>query len=84
METRRTVSIKDVAKAANVSLATVSRVINNSDNVKPKMRELVQDTIRELGYSPNHAERSLVKRKTNCMKNIDKKINFCYTMMVEK
>lgn len=67
METRKTVSIKDVARTANVSLATVSRVINNSENVKLEMRELVQNTIRELGYSPNHAARSLVKRKTNCI-----------------
>lgn len=67
-ETRKkNVSIKDVAKAAQVSLATVSRVVNNSDKVAPSMRERVMDTIKELGYSPNHAARTLVKHKTNCI-----------------
>lgn len=58
------ITIKDVAKAAGVSLATVSRVINNSDKVKFKLRNKVLKTIEELGYLPNQAARSLVMRKT--------------------
>lgn len=65
--TKRSVSIKDVAREANVSLATVSRVVNNVDKVKPEMRERVQATIDRLGYSPNNAARSLVKQRTNAI-----------------
>ncbi|MFA9379457.1 MAG: LacI family DNA-binding transcriptional regulator [Acetanaerobacterium sp.] len=57
------VTIKEVAKAANVSLATVSRVINNADNVAPKMRERVLAAIKELGYFPNNIARALVNRR---------------------
>lgn len=64
---RKSVSIKDVAKEANVSLATVSRVVNNFDKVKPEMRARVQEAIDRLGYSPNNAARSLVKKKTNAI-----------------
>lgn len=60
----KTVTIRDVANAAGVSLATVSRVINNPDSVKPVRRSLVEQAIRELGYSPNQAARVLVKRET--------------------
>lgn len=53
------VSIKDVAKLANVSIATVSRAINNSNKVTPKTRAAVLSAIRELQYYPNAAARSL-------------------------
>lgn len=66
MGTKR-VSIKDVAKRANVSIATVSRVVNKIDGVKPQMKEKVLDAIKELGYSPNTAARSLVRRRTNAI-----------------
>lgn len=46
------VTIKDVAKVANVSIATVSRVINGYDNVDEKTRKKVLKAIRELGYKP--------------------------------
>lgn len=58
------ITIKDVAKAAGVSIATVSRVINNSDKVKSGRRDKVLKAIEELGYLPNQAARSLVKNKT--------------------
>ncbi len=66
MGTKR-VSIKDVAKRANVSIATVSRVVNKIDGVKPQMKEKVLEAIKELGYSPNTAARSLVKQRTNAI-----------------
>ncbi|MEG1367323.1 MAG: LacI family DNA-binding transcriptional regulator, partial [Oscillospiraceae bacterium] len=44
------VTVKDVAKRADVSLATVSRVINAATNVSPEIRARVQLAIRELGY----------------------------------
>jgi len=59
------VTIKDVAKKAGVSIATVSRVLNNSDHpLDPVTRQKVLDAIEELGYIPNAAARSLQLRKT--------------------
>lgn len=52
-------SLTDVAKRAQVSIATVSRVINNSDKVVPKTRDLVNRAMLELGYRPNRVARRL-------------------------
>lgn len=58
------VTIYDVAGAAKVSLATVSRVMNNPDKVNPETRERVLRVIKELGYRPNAIARGLASRKT--------------------
>ena len=58
-------TIKDVAKKANVSVATVSRVINNTGYVNHETRKIVEDAISELGYVPNELARSLFKKKSN-------------------
>lgn len=52
-------SLTDVAKRAQVSIATVSRVINNSAKVVPETREVVHQAMRELGYKPNRVARRL-------------------------
>lgn len=57
-------TIKDIARRANVSDATVSRVINNSPNVKPQTREKVQRVIEELNYYPNSLARGMKSKKT--------------------
>lgn len=59
------VTIKDVAKAAGVSVATVSRVLNNSAAVSPAAAENVNNAIKKLGYSPNFLGRNLRKCETN-------------------
>ncbi len=59
------VTIKDVAKAAGVSVATVSRVLNNSATVSAAATEQVNDAIEKLGYSPNFLGRNLRKCETN-------------------
>lgn len=59
------VTIKDVAKAAGVSVATVSRVLNNSATVSEVATEQVNNAIKELGYSPNFLGRNLRKCETN-------------------
>ena len=57
-------TIYDVAGAAKVSLATVSRVMNNPEKVNPETREKVLRVIKELGYRPNAIARGLASRKT--------------------
>jgi len=58
------VTIKDVAKKANVSISTVSRVINDSKPVSDEIKKRVFDVIEELGYKPNPVARSLVMKKS--------------------
>lgn len=58
-------TIKDVAKYAGVSVATVSRVLNGSDNVKESTSKLVHEAIDTLEYEPNYLGRNLRKRETN-------------------
>ena len=58
-------SQRDVAKRANVSFMTVSRVVNGHSNVKKETREKVLKVISELGYYPNAAARALNRNKTN-------------------
>ncbi len=57
------VTIKDVAKKANVSISTVSRVINSSKPVSDDIKKRVYDVIEELGYTPNPVARSLVMKR---------------------
>ena len=57
-------NIYDVAAAAKVSLATVSRVMNKPEKVNPETRERVLRVIKELGYRPNAIARGLASRKS--------------------
>lgn len=59
-----TVTIYDVAREANVSMATVSRVVNGNPNVKPTTRKKVLDVISRLEYRPNAVARGLASKKT--------------------
>ncbi len=58
-------TIKDVAKMADVSISTVSRVINDSKPVSPEARRRVLHAIDALDYKPNEVARSLVTKKSN-------------------
>lgn len=59
-------NIHDVAAAAGVSAATVSRVLNPaSDTVRPETRQRVVEAIERLGYRPNDLARALLHRRTN-------------------
>ncbi len=58
-------TLQDVAAAANVSTATVSRALNNPDAVVHETRERVLDAVARLGYSPNFGARALAARRTN-------------------
>ncbi|PPA69354.1 LacI family DNA-binding transcriptional regulator [Jeotgalibacillus proteolyticus] len=55
-------TIKEVAKKAGVSVATVSRVINNKGYVHEDTRKAVDQAIKDLGYKPNSVARSLYKK----------------------
>lgn len=61
------VKIVDVAKEANVSVATVSRVVNNIPLVNEETKQRVQAAIKKTGYKPNAIARSLKIQKTNTL-----------------
>jgi len=69
-----TVTIKDVAKKAGVSVATVSRAMQKEEMVRPKTRRKVLDAARELNYHVDMGARSLIKKQTKtiglCICNI--------------
>ncbi|MGB9679827.1 MAG: LacI family DNA-binding transcriptional regulator [Thermoanaerobacteraceae bacterium] len=58
-------TIKDVAREAKVSIATVSRVLNNSAVVTDETKQRVLDAIKKTGYKPNALARSLKIQKTH-------------------
>lgn len=58
------ISIKEVAEAAGVSTATVSRVLSNGLHVRPEVRERVMMVVEQLGYRPNLVARSLRAQHT--------------------
>jgi LacI family transcriptional regulator len=61
------VTIRDVARAAGVSVATVSRVFNNSGPVHEETRARIREVARELRYTPNSAARSLITARSNTL-----------------
>lgn len=61
-------SLNEVARRAGVSIATVSRVINNSSRVNPETRMKVQQVIKELKYQPNRVAKRL--RNKNASGNL--------------
>jgi LacI family purine nucleotide synthesis repressor len=58
------VTLKDIAKIANVSHTTVSRALNNSPFISAQTRERIMALVRELNYSPNISAKSLVTSRT--------------------
>lgn len=61
-------TLADVAKKANVSKMTVSRVINHPDQVSSELKDLVNTAMEELDYVPNYAARALVQNRTQVIK----------------
>lgn len=64
MDDIKPVNIKDVAKQANVALATVDRVLHDRSGVSQKTKNKVLKVIKELNYQPNFMASNLSKRKT--------------------
>jgi len=58
------ITIKEIAYKANVSIATVSRALNDNDKVRPSTKESIRKIAERLNYKPNIVARNLVKRST--------------------
>jgi LacI family transcriptional regulator len=61
------ITIREVAKRAQVSVGTVSNVLSGSGSVKPELRRRVQLAMRELDYQPNQIARSLKTKSTKTL-----------------
>jgi LacI family transcriptional regulator len=72
------VTIYEVAKQSGVSLATVSRVINNSDSVKDDTKNKVMAVIKKLGYKPSGLAQALATNKTTTLGVIISSANYVY------
>lgn len=59
------VTLKDVSKAAGLSLITVSRALRQPETVHPDTREKIRRTIEDIGYVPNLVARALVSQKSD-------------------
>ena len=57
-------TIKEIAKACNVSVATVSNIINHKGSVGDATRERVEQVIREMNYTPNYVAKNLKTKNT--------------------
>ncbi|UOB21555.1 LacI family transcriptional regulator [Macrococcus armenti] len=62
-----TITVKDVARKANVATSTVSRVINDHPSISQATKKKVQKVMDELGYVPNISARNLGKRTTSAV-----------------
>jgi len=62
---RKSITIQDVAREPGVSVSTVSRVLNDKDDVATETYQKVQQVIAELGYTSSLAARSMRSRRTN-------------------
>ncbi|MEN1969804.1 LacI family DNA-binding transcriptional regulator [Lentibacillus sp. N15] len=78
------ITIKDVAVKANVSVATVSRVLNGLDRVSDTTRNKVQKIIEELDYEPNIMAASIITKQTKMLAVVVPEIqNPFYTAVIE-
>lgn len=59
------VTLKQIAKELGMSAMTVSRALNNKENVDKNTKKRVVEKARSMGYTPNHVAKSLVSSKTN-------------------
>jgi len=81
---RKSVTIIDVANAAGVSVSTVSRVLNNKDDVAPETFERVRQVVDDLGYASSLAARSMRSRKTNLLGLVVPDIGYQYSIEIMK
>ena len=67
--------IKDIARLCNVSTQTVSRVLNNRQDVSPKTRAHIERVIAETGYKPSALARSLVNQRNGISKMLHNEVS---------
>src|SRR5262245_10422210 len=61
---RLPVTIRDVARAAGVSVGTVSKALNGQGQLREETRVAVRSTAQRLGFRPNHLAQSLLRKRT--------------------
>src|SRR5512138_916735 len=81
---KQTVKIQDVAKAAGVSVSTVSRVLNGKVDVAQETQERIEQVIQQLGYTSSLAARSMRGQKTNLIGLIMPDIAYPYAIEIMK
>ncbi len=81
---RHAIRIQDVAKAAGVSVSTVSRVLNGKVDVAQETQDRIEGVIEQLGYTSSLAARSMRGQKTNLIGLIMPDIAFPYAIEVMK
>ncbi|NGZ74934.1 LacI family DNA-binding transcriptional regulator [Saccharibacillus alkalitolerans] len=64
MNTKKRLTVKEIAREVGLSVATVDRVLNKRGNVKPQTVQLVMDKIREMEYTPNRSASFLSKGRS--------------------
>lgn len=88
MEKKKNISIKEISKLADVSVATVSRVINNNGRFSEETRQRVEQIIKDYGYTTNMAAKSLRMAKSKSVgliiPNIDNEWFSQLTLEIEK
>ncbi|MHB1314718.1 MAG: LacI family DNA-binding transcriptional regulator [Christensenellales bacterium] len=77
-------TMKDIAKAVNVSVATVSRVINKHPCVKPGLRTKVLDAIQQMNYYPNLVARGLKNETTHSIAFVISDISNAHFAMIAR
>ncbi len=77
-------TIRDVAREAGVSVSTVSRVLNDKDDVAPETYEKIQIVIQQLGYTSNLAAKSMRSRRTNVIGMVVPDVGDSFTIQVMK
>lgn len=81
---RKVPTILDVAKASDVSVSTVSRVVNDYKHIRPEIRSRVQNTMKELGYVPNRQARRLVGSRSGVVGLMVQELGSEYIAQVTK
>ncbi len=81
---KRSVTIIDVAERAGVSVSTVSRVLNNKDDVATETSARVRQVIDNLGYASSLAARSMRSRRKNLIGLVVPDIGFPYSIEIMK
>ncbi len=84
MRIKSTLTIQDVAAAAGVSVSTVSRVLNDKDDVAPATSLRVRKVIHDLGYASSLAARSMRSRRTNVIGLLVPDLTQPYPILVTK